>query len=89
MYLDGDLGLTVGQDCRIELHETGRHSSVIYSVCGKIAHREEDGFGVEFTSMEDRSFSYVQTMVLYSSDDPIATAEYFIERFAPSTASSC
>ncbi|MGD9948457.1 MAG: PilZ domain-containing protein [Desulfobulbus sp.] len=82
MLLQGRGNLAIGQDCCIELHETGRLSSMIYQICGKVVHAENDGLGIEFTGMEDHSLMYVQTMLLYSSDDPISTAEHFAEGFA-------
>jgi hypothetical protein len=39
--------------------------------------------------MEDYCFTYLQTMVLYASEDPIETAEHFMEKFAESNASTC
>ncbi|MDD2466482.1 MAG: PilZ domain-containing protein [Desulfobulbus sp.] len=89
MYLEGKGDLATGQNCHIELHETGRRSSMIYRISGKVVHAESNGLGIEFTGMEEHSLMYVQTMLLYSSDDPFATAEQFDESFVPSTASSC
>jgi c-di-GMP-binding flagellar brake protein YcgR len=85
MFVEGSANLPVGQVCRIELHEEGQHSSMIYHVCGKIAHRDKNGMGIQFLDMEDYSFNYLQTMVLYASDDPIETAEHFMEGFTTST----
>ncbi|MGE4558797.1 MAG: PilZ domain-containing protein [Desulfobulbus sp.] len=89
MFLEGRGHLSVGQDCRIELHETGQRASLIYQICGKIAHAERNGLGIEFTGMEDYSLMYLQTLLLYSSDDPIAAAEHFAEGFVSSASSSC
>ena len=89
MFLEGEGALAIGQDCRIELHETGSRSSTIYRICGKVVHAESDGLGIEFTNMEDHSMMYVQTMLLYSSDDPISTAEHFAEGFVSGASTSC
>jgi len=88
MFLEGQGDLTVGQDCRIELHETGRRSSLIYKICGKIVHAAADGLGVEFVTMEEHSLMYVQTMFLYSADDPVAAAEHLDEAITVTTTSS-
>jgi len=79
MYLEGQGNLAVGQNCRIELHQTGQRSSLIYKICGKVVHAEKDGLGIEFVCMEEHSLMYVQTMVLYAADDPMAAAEHFNE----------
>ena len=87
MFVEGE-GLAVGQDCRIELHETGERASLIYKICGKVVHAAEDGLGVQFVGMEDHSLMYVQTMLLYFADDPVAAAEHFDEANTLTTTSS-
>jgi c-di-GMP-binding flagellar brake protein YcgR len=89
MFIQGAVDLPLGHACRIELHETGRLASTIYRFGGKIAHKGKNGIGIEFTDMEDFSFTYIQTMVLYASDDPIEIAENFKEKFTASVDSSC
>jgi len=88
LFIEGDINIPVGGDCRLELHETGRRSSLILNFCGTVCRQEKDGVGVHFTSMEDDSFMFLQTMVLYSSDDPIGVAEHFLEGFVPKSASA-
>jgi hypothetical protein len=87
LFIEGDISIPVGENCRLELYETGRRSSLILNFCGTVLRREKDGVGVKFTSMEDDSFMFLQTMVLYSSDDPIGVAEHFLEDFVPKSAS--
>ena len=89
LFIEGDIDIPVGGDCRLELHETGRRSSLILNFCGTVLRREKDGVGVKFTNMEEDSFMFLQTMVLYSSDDPIGVAEHFLEDFVPKPASTC
>jgi hypothetical protein len=89
LFVEGEINIPVGEDCRLELHETGRRSSLILNFCGTIRRKEKDGVGVKFTNMEDDSFMFLQTMVLYSSDDPIGVAEHFLEDFVPKPASTC
>jgi hypothetical protein len=88
LYIEGDIDIPEGGDCRLELHETGRRSSLIVNFCGTVRRKDKDGVGVHFTSMEDDSFMFLQTMVLYSSDDPIGVAEHFLEDFVPKSASA-
>lgn len=89
IYLAGSVPLPVGIECRIELHASGRQASLLYHVCGTIVHRDAKGFGVRFTDMEERSFTFLQTMVLYGSDDPITTAEHFIDGLMPVNVTRC
>jgi hypothetical protein len=89
LFIEGDVNLPIGEDCRLELHETGRRSSLILNFCGTVLRREKGGIGVKFTNMEEDSFMFLQTMVLYSSDDPIGVAENFLEDFVQKPASTC
>lgn len=83
LFIEGDVAIPVGEYCDLELYETGRHSSLILNFSGKVVRHEKDGIGVEFISMREDSFMFLQTMVLYSSDDPIGVAEHFLEGFVP------
>jgi hypothetical protein len=89
LFVEGNISLPIGEDCRLELHEIGRHSSLILTFSGKIQRCEKDGVGVQFTGMEDDSYMFLQTMVLYSSDDPLGVAEDFFEDFTPNSVSTC
>lgn len=89
LLIAGPLDVPVGGDCRLEIHETGRRSSLILNFCGKILRHEGDGVGIRFTSMEEDSFMFLQTMVLYSADDPVEVAESFLDGFTPDAASMC
>ena len=81
LFIEGNINIAVGEDCHFELYETGQHSTLILIFLGKIVRHEKDGVGVEFTSMGKDSFMFLQTMVLYSSDDPVGVAERFLEDF--------
>lgn len=71
----------VDGDCQLELREKGEHSSLILKFSAKVVRTEPTGIAVEFTDMEDDSFMFLQTMVLYASDDPIGIAKDFLEDF--------
>lgn len=89
LYIEGASDLPIGTECRLELHETGRKSSLIVTFFATVRRRDGQGVGVQFTNMEDDSFMFLQTMVLYSSDDPIGVAEHFLEGFFPKPAPTC
>lgn len=82
LYIEGNLDIEPGSPCRLELHETGRNSSLILTFHATVVRIEEAGIAVEFNEMEEDSFMFLQTMVLYSSDDPIGVAENFLEHFS-------
>jgi len=88
LFIEGVTDISVGQDCRLELYETGHRSSLILKFSCTVRRKAEDGIGVSFTGMEDDSFMFLQTMVLYSSDDPVGVAEHFLEDFIPKSASA-
>ncbi|MBV5316213.1 MAG: PilZ domain-containing protein [Desulfobulbaceae bacterium] len=88
LFIEGTVNIPDGEDCHLELHETGRHSSLILTFSGKVIRQDKDGVGVKFTSMGEDSFMFLQTMVLYSSDEPVGVAEQFLETFNSDKASS-
>ena len=89
LFIEGANDLPIDTECRLELHETGRKSSLIVTFFATVRRKDGQGVGVQFTNMEDDSFMFLQTMVLYSSDDPIGVAEHFLEGFLPKPAPSC
>jgi hypothetical protein len=89
LFLEGNIDLPVGEDCRVELCETGRRASMLFSIHAIVQRKEAGGVGIRFIDMEDDAFMFLQTMMLYSSHDPIHTAEHFVEGFAASAASLC
>lgn len=83
LFIEGNINISIGEDCGLELYETGSHSCLVLSFSGKIVRHEKGGVGVVFTGMKEDSFMFLQTMVLYSSDDPVGVAERFLEGFVP------
>jgi hypothetical protein len=79
---DAALADVVEEECQLELREKGEHSSLILKFSAKVVRVEPAGIAVEFTDMEDDSFMFLQTMVLYASDDPIGIAKDFLEDFS-------
>lgn len=89
LFIEGNVTIPVGGTCRLELHETGHRSSLILCFHGMVLRKSDVGVAVHFTHMEDDSFMFLQTMVLYSSDDPVGVAEHFLEDFIAKSTSSC
>lgn len=82
LFVEGLTEVSTGETCTIRLHETGLQSSLILTFEAKIVRKEPDGAAIEFTDMEDDSFMFLQTMVLYASDDPVGIAKDFLEDFS-------
>lgn len=89
LYLEGVIDASLGECCRLEVHDTGPVSSQFYDFSGKISRRDETGIGVEFTAMGGESLKFLQTVVLYSADDPFEAACQFHEEFVPRSPPNC
>ena len=89
MFIEGAFELSVGDSCQFVFHETGQRATLLFPFSGRILRRDTDGIGIEFTSMKEESFMFLQTMVLYSSDDPVDVALDFMEDFIPVSKSLC
>ena len=81
LFVEGEVNIPDGEVFRLELYDTGRHSNLKLTFWGKIVRRQREGVGVKFTSMQEDSFMFLQTMVLYFADDPVGAAERFHEDF--------
>jgi len=82
LKLAGDLGVEPGLECQLELREEGRHSCLILRFRVRVVWRRSDMTGLEFVSMDDDGYMLLQTMLLYSADDPLAVSNQFEESFA-------
>lgn len=83
LFMQGEgFNLKPGVQCALELHEEGQQSSLILKFSAQILRVDDTGIAVEFLDMEDDSFMFLQTMVLYASDDPIGIAQDFLEDFS-------
>ncbi len=74
-------GAAVHDHCRLELHEVGRHSCLILHFEAQIVRKEKEGIGLRFTAMGEDAYRFLQTMVLYYTDDPYGVALEFLEDF--------
>ena len=81
LFLEGRYNVDVGEACELELYETGRHSCLILKFQVRVVRVEEGGLALEFLNMPVDSYSFLQTMVLYSTDDPFGVSLEFLEDF--------
>jgi hypothetical protein len=81
MQLQGSFQGVKGDFAEIELHETGKHSSLVLRMNAEVVRVDTQGIAVEFVDMEPDSMMFLQTMVLYSTDDPVGVALEFLDDF--------
>ncbi len=87
LFVPGDFpGVAAGDRCQLELHETGRHSCLILRFGARVVRTERDGIGLRFTEMTEDAYRFLQTMVLYYTDDPYGVAREFLEDFPDGSA---
>jgi len=81
LFLDGKYDVDCGDLCELELHETGRHSCLILHFRVRVVRIEPNGLALEFVDMPTDSYKFLQTMILYSTDDPMGVSLEFLEDF--------
>jgi len=81
LFLEGQYNVNVKDLCELELHETGRHSCLILTFQTQVVRIEPHGLALKFLDMPLDSYSFLQTMVLYSTDDPYGVSLEFLEDF--------
>lgn len=87
LFLDGKYDVDCGDLCELEVHETGRHSCLILHFKVRVVRIESEGLALEFVDMPADSYRFLQTMILYSTDDPLGVSREFLEDFpSPSQA---
>ena len=87
LFLDGKYDVDCGDLCELEVHETGRHSCLILHFKVRVVRIESEGLALEFVDMPADSYRFLQTMILYSTDDPLGVSLEFLEDFpSPSQA---
>lgn len=80
LFVESNINISLGEACRLELYEIERCTSHNLIFSATVRRKEKGGIGVKFTRMTEGSFRFLQTMVLYSSDDPAEIAEHFFEK---------
>lgn len=81
LFLKGQYDINPGEACELELCEKGRHSSLILNFQVRVVRVEAQGLALEFLDMSPDSYRFLQTMVLYSTDDPYGVSLEFLEDF--------
>jgi hypothetical protein len=81
LFLEGQYDVNVKELCELELHETGRHSCLILTFQAQVVRIEPHAIALQFLDMPLDSYKFLQTMVLYSTEDPYGVSLEFLEDF--------
>ena len=83
LFLEGSFASTPGDTCTIEIEESGPTSSLVLKIAATVVRVEQDGIALKFEEMKPDSYMFLQTMILYATQDPLAVAQEFLEDFPP------
>jgi len=83
LYLCGTFDVSPGAACTVEIQENGPTSSLTLTIEAIVVRIDADGIGLKFENMKQDAYMFLQTMILYSTKDPVAVAEEFLEDFPP------
>jgi hypothetical protein len=88
LFLEGEYPIRLNELFELELHESGRHSCLILTFQVQVVRIEPHGIALQFMDMPPDSYKFLQTMVLYSTDDPYGVSLEFLEDF-PAVQAAC
>ena len=71
MFVVGDFEEDVGAICHLVFMQTGASSELTIRASAKVIRAGSDGIALEFTSMSNDSYMFLQTSLLYQADDPL------------------
>ncbi len=81
LFVEGDYSCKSGDLCEVELQETGSSCSLFLKLGAVVRRVEKDGLALQFNDMSNDSFMFLQTVVLYSAEDPRSAAKEFLDDF--------
>ncbi len=79
LYVKGKFDQQAGDTCTIELSKPEADAGVELRACCSVVRVTDDGIALEFISMEQESFLFLQTILLYEADDPMLLGTEFIK----------
>lgn len=83
LFLEGSFEVTRGQMCTVEIEESGPSSTLTLTIAATVVRIEADGLALKFANMKQDVYMFLQTMILYATQDPLAVAEEFLEDYPP------
>ena len=88
LFLEGRFEVKPGDTCTVEIQETGPTSSLALTISATVVRVESGGIGLKFENMKQDAYMFLQTMILYATQDPVSVAEEFLEDFPPKNIAS-
>jgi len=83
LFLEGTFEVKPGDTCSVEIKETGPTTSLVLIISATVVRIESGGIGLKFVNMKQDAYMFLQTMILYATQDPVSVAEEFLEDFPP------
>jgi len=72
MFVLGTFQQKVGEHCLVKLLQKGVDSELKLLALANVVWTNDEGVGIEFTSMSFDSYLFLQVTLLYEADEPIA-----------------
>lgn len=70
IFIAGEKGVSIGEDCRVEVELSGMVDPVKLLMKGRIARVTNEGIGIEFIEMDLDTFTHLKNVVRYNCEDP-------------------
>lgn len=77
MFITGQINQHVGTKCTISLTERWADEQFSMNLTGIIARNELNGIAIQFAEMSQETSDLLQTVLLYSCNDPMSLCEEF------------
>lgn len=64
--------IEIGNDCDVEVALTGLAGqyAITVGIKGVVVRHSDEGFGIEFTSIDIASWNHLRNIILYNAEDP-------------------
>lgn len=89
IFLYGDYDEQVGDLVELLLYGLGHRLSLLFKYSCRVVRANPDGIALEFIGMEAQSYDYLQTIILYFSEDPHNISLEFPEKFTSHPGTTC
>lgn len=83
LWVFGCQGQMSGDLCDIEISEKEVPINRTIRMRGEVVRTNDDGIAIIFVDMNIRSYTDLQTLLIYRSEDPFRIAEEFLDEFVP------
>lgn len=81
LYIPNKLNLRRGRNCIITVNNTFGGQEFRAELAAKIARNCKNGTALQFTTMTQPAFEFLQTILLYNCVDPISMGEEFAKSY--------